>query len=227
MECSDWSDLSHRPIHVIPWCAKQDEDTPNNVSFELGIRAIRQRRKVKLGTIIHQRKWNAKLWYNTGKRTFMKWWDLMDPSPPEQCPCGNVTEDHCRYYQEVEGSFYCRPVRHWALVGEIEENLTDPIRPQVVFKSKFGERFMVNFHFDNRWEPPTFFNWNQMTNGSTMCILYALQKTFMDLNKGVRVEDQGACMVFPTSLPILSDECENCWSKVKNEVKIRRQKSRG
>jgi len=108
------------------------------------------------------------------------------------------------------------PIRHWALVGEIVQ-VNYFIRPRVTIQTQFKEEVLVNFHLD---EPkPTFFEWPDLKPGSTLVILYAVNRTFVDLNSGVRQESPRTVMVFPTTLPKLTDEFEKYVAFEKHQMK--------
>jgi len=159
----------------------------------------------------------------------MSWWRR--PSLPRPCSCGHTEEDHCPeiglsnhrnfppfaylpgfddidldYYHEIGGSF--NPSRHWILVGEIVVNQSDFIRPRALLETKFGECVLVNFHLEDS-PRPAFFNWNDIVKGRTMCIFYAENKTFLDMNRGVRQESSTSPMIFPVSLGQLIKEGES------------------
>jgi len=105
------------------------------------------------------------------------------------------------------------PTRHWVLVGEIME-VSVFIRPRVTIKTQYGETVLVNFHLDT--PSPTFFNWEDLKPKRTLAIFYAVNRTFMDMNQGVRQENARTVMVFPCPLECLVDEFEGHVSVTKS-----------
>ena len=99
------------------------------------------------------------------------------------------------------------PTRHWALVGEIVD-VTFFIRPRVTILTTFGERVLVNFHLDD--PSPAFFGWGDLKLKSTLIIMYAVNRTFADMNNGIRQESSRTVMVFPAPLTILMAEYNCC-----------------
>lgn len=95
------------------------------------------------------------------------------------------------------------PIRHWALAGEIEE-VNFFIRPRVTIRTQYGEQVLVNFHLDT--PSPKYFDWKDLKPRRTLVILYAENRTFMDMKSGVRQESPTSSMVFPSSFDSLSDE---------------------
>ena len=95
------------------------------------------------------------------------------------------------------------PIRHWGLVGEIVE-VNFFIRPRVTIKTQYGETVLVNFHLET--PSPSFFTWDDLKPKRTLAILYAQNRTFMDMNKGVRQESPRTVMVFPCPLDSFMDE---------------------
>jgi len=162
------------------------------------------------------------------------------PVLPRECGCGDTHSDTCTqiglrnhhdfppfvylqdendidesYYEQVDGCIYS-PIRHWALVGEIV-NVSYFVRPRVTIQTQYGEEVLVNFHLD---EPrPSFFNWEDLKPKSTLIILYAQSRTFLDMNRGIRQESADSAMVFPVSFKDLADEFQ-CYSILeKNDTK--------
>ena len=150
----------------------------------------------------------------------------------KSCPCGDTAGHECSevglrnhrnfppfaylpdendvdpdYYRENGSSYRYSPSRHWALVGEIIENRSDFIRPRALLETQYGESVLVNFHLEDR-PSPAFFDWQDIQCGHTMCILYAKSRTFMDMNRGVRVEHSSVAIVFPAPLQNLANECK-------------------
>jgi len=155
------------------------------------------------------------------------------PSLPRQCRCGHTDAAQCPeiglnnhrnfppfahlpdfddidddYYHIIDGRLSYSPSRHWVLVGEIIENQSDVIRPRALLETKYGERVLVNFHLEDS-PTPAFFKWSDIVARRTMCIFYAKNKTFMDMQRGVRQEYSKTAMVLPASLPQLTKECES------------------
>lgn len=95
------------------------------------------------------------------------------------------------------------PVRHWVLVGEIVE-VNFFIRPRATIKTQYGETVLVNFHLDT--PSPSFFNWEDLKPKRTLAIFYAVNRTFLDMNHGVRQENPRTVTVFPSPLDSLMDE---------------------
>lgn len=162
------------------------------------------------------------------------------PVLPRECGCGDTHSDTCTqiglrnhhdfppfvylqdendidesYYEQVDGCIYS-PIRHWALVGEIV-NVSYFVRPRVTIQTQYGEEVLVNFHLD---EPrPSFFNWEDLKPKSTLIILYAKSRTFLDMNRGIRQESADSAMVFPAPFDNLADEFQ-CYSILeKNDTK--------
>jgi hypothetical protein len=98
------------------------------------------------------------------------------------------------------------PTRHWALVGEIKECDMMCIQPQVLISTKFGETFPVHFYLHNG-QTPSFFKWENLKPGSTICIFYPRRHQFLDLSEGIRQENADTVMVFPVSQEMLTQEC--------------------
>lgn len=154
------------------------------------------------------------------------------PRIPRPCGCGDTHGNHCNeiglgnhrkfppfallpdfddvdldyYSAKDDESSWFSPSRHWILLGEIIENLTDFVRPRSLLETKFGEQVLVNFHLEDA-PTPAYFSWNDIKPGRTMCILYAKKKAFMDMNRGVRQEYSRCSMVFPANLGQLSKDC--------------------
>ena len=120
------------------------------------------------------------------------------------------------YYATDEGGFMYTPIRHWALAGEIVD-LNFFIRPRVTIETKFGEKVLVNFHLDA--SRAKFFNWTDLKMGRSMVILYAVNRTFMDSNNGIRQENPDTVMVFPTSLQKLMSEFQHHEAFEQNNTK--------
>lgn len=78
------------------------------------------------------------------------------------------------------------------------------IRPRVTIKTQYGERVLVNFHLDT--PSPAFFKWEDLKPKRTLAIFYAVNRTFMDLNQGIRQENPRTVLVFPCPLDSLMDE---------------------
>lgn len=157
------------------------------------------------------------------------------PRLPKECSCGNTSSKNwctgtglCNHIHfppfaylpeenNIDEHFYgpdddsgCMysPIRHWALVGEIVET-SFWLRPRVTIETRFGERVLVNFHLEGATKP-TFFDWTALKTHSQVCvvILYAVNRTFMDMNQGVRQENPDSIMVFPASLSELTKEVD-------------------
>ncbi len=80
------------------------------------------------------------------------------------------------------------------------------IRPRVVIKTQYGETVLVNFHLDT--PTPSYFTWEDLKPKCTLAIFYAVNRTFVDMNNGVRQENDKTIMVFPCPLDCLADEFE-------------------
>ena len=117
--------------------------------------------------------------------------------PPFAClpDMDSIDED---YYSYDSTSFMYVPSRHWVLVGEIVEDLSDFIRHRVLLETLYGEEVQVNFHLEDF--PCPIFPWFSVQPGNTMMILYAQSKVFLDMNHGVRLESSTSVMVFPTNV---------------------------
>lgn len=111
------------------------------------------------------------------------------------------------YYRLVPGTYSYSPRRHWVFVGEICEDRSDFIRHRVLLETKFGETVHVNFHLDDQPDP-AFFRWSDLKVGRTMMVMYPYSRTFMDMNRGIRLEYSKTIMVFPAPLTRLSEICE-------------------
>ncbi len=105
------------------------------------------------------------------------------------------------------------PTRHWVLIGEIME-VSFFIRPRVTIKTQYGETVLVNFHLDT--PTPSYFTWEDLKPKCTLAIFYAVNRTFVDMNNGVRQENDKTVMVFPCPLGCLADEFERYVSLEKN-----------
>ena len=104
------------------------------------------------------------------------------------------------------------PTRHWVLIGEIVE-VNFFIRPRVTIKTQYGEIVLVNFHLDT--PTPSFFTWEDLKPKRTLAIFYAVNRTFVDMNQGVRQESHRTAMVFPCPLDCLADEFQGFLSMKK------------
>lgn len=120
---------------------------------------------------------------------------------------------------DVDDRYYCcgpcgvhEPCRHWCVVGEVLS--LDVIgRPRVTLRDRFGQKFVVHFHFDSgRFAEPTFFRWADVqrclskNRKGTMLILYAYEHEFLDGSCGLRVESEGVPMFFPVPFEQLDAE---------------------
>ena len=158
-------------------------------------------------------------------------WDR--PRLPFECQClstnntrvcpGNGLRNHIKFpafaflpeendvdesYDATEDGFMYSPVRHWALVGEIVDT-SFFIRPRVTLETRYGEKVLVNFHLEGATKPK-FFQWSDLQSRSskTLVILYAVNRTFLDLNQGIRQESPNSVMVFPETFSNLNTELE-------------------
>lgn len=153
------------------------------------------------------------------------------PSLPKPCRCGNTRESSCSetglrnhwnfppfaylpeqndidetYYGNNEGDYSWSPVRHWGLVGEIVDTVHF-IRHRARIETHFGETVQVNFHIDDDADP-TYFQWSDLEIKSTLCILYPVRRTFLDMNEGLRQESATSVMVFPVTLEALTQDIQ-------------------
>eukprot|EP00961_Rhodomonas_salina_P098211 1321655-Rhodomonas_salina.2 len=110
------------------------------------------------------------------------------------------------YYSEDDTGYCFRPCRHWCYVAEIVEAWKD-VRYRIHTKTRFEESVLINFHLDDAIRP-TFFEWDRLRSGHTICILYANARTFMDGNRGIRQEYSRNAMVFPVVLDALTREID-------------------
>lgn len=122
---------------------------------------------------------------------------------------------------DIDESYYAlrdymyTPIRHWALVGEVV-NVTFFIRPRVTIQTQYGEQVLVNFHLDEPF--PWFFSWADLKPKSTLIILYANSRVFLDMNIGIRQESARSAMVFPASFTDLADEFQ-CYAALEKNRK--------
>mmetsp|Transcript_30033 Transcript_30033/g.69282 ORF Transcript_30033/g.69282 Transcript_30033/m.69282 type:complete len:331 (-) Transcript_30033:9-1001(-) len=160
----------------------------------------------------------------------MEWFSL-DSRAQFRCDCGETLDEACTFHgfrnhnqfppfhhlpfiedpdvdyfrqDPYTGIFY--PRRHWALVGTIEK-VEFFIRPRASIVTNFAERVLVNFHLESALCPDGF-GWDELKVGSSMVILYAERKTFLDMSVGIRQESPETVMVFPVSLPDLNKNYE-------------------
>jgi len=161
--------------------------------------------------------------------------EFQPPRLPKECSCGNTSNknwclgtglcnhihfppfaylpeendiDEHYYGPDDDSGFMYSPIRHWALVGEIVET-SFWLRPRVTIETRFGERVLVNFHLEGTTKP-TFFDWTALKAqpDATVVILYAISRTFIDMNQGVRQENPDSIMVFPANLSELTKEVD-------------------
>lgn len=154
------------------------------------------------------------------------------PKLPKPCRCGKsdqyLADERCteiglrnhynfppfRDLQDINGldeAYYtfgqALPHRHWAFVGEVVEDRTDWVRPRFMLRSHYNEDVLVNFHLEDI-PFPTYFAFEDVRVGHTMCILYAERKVFLDTNSGIRQEGPRTPFLFPVNLDLVSEECE-------------------
>jgi len=112
------------------------------------------------------------------------------------------------FYQEDSSGVY-QPSRHWCIIGKItiDEGLSFA-RPAVQITTFFGEKVRVFFHLEGG-SNPTYFCWEDLKVGNTMCIMYPERHIFLDLQDGIRQESPDHVMVFPASLEAVAAAVEN------------------
>ena len=110
----------------------------------------------------------------------------------------------------------CRPVRHWALVGQITR-VGFVIRPRVMLSTVYAEQVPVAFHLST--SSPDWFGWVDLKVDSTLIILYAEIHLFLDGTLGVRQEASDTVMVFPATLRTLHEEYQAIQDVVQDKSK--------
>lgn len=113
------------------------------------------------------------------------------------------------YYASKAKKDNFEPLRHWATLVQITEDLTSKENDIICCSvyNQFGERFDVHF-FPHKGEEPETFKWSQMKPGSTMAILYPEKKPFLNLRWGIKQNDLDTVFIFDTSLKKVQDEAE-------------------
>mmetsp|Transcript_26075 Transcript_26075/g.42616 ORF Transcript_26075/g.42616 Transcript_26075/m.42616 type:complete len:584 (-) Transcript_26075:100-1851(-) len=114
----------------------------------------------------------------------------------------DVDED---YYRMNPTSGIYEPFRHWCFAAQISD-VYHFVRYRVMTETKFGEKVTVHFYLDNGAAQPKFFNFQELCQGSTLCILYPYVREFMDGTSGIRQENASTVMLFPVPLPQLTTE---------------------
>lgn len=109
----------------------------------------------------------------------------------ENEPCGP-------YYRWSDNGFRVRPIRHWCLMGEIEQ-VSFFIRPRLVIRTRFDERINIYFYLDKD-HPPTTFSFDDAVIGNTIIIMYAEKHDFRDMSTGIRQEVCDSVVIFKCSM---------------------------
>jgi hypothetical protein len=107
-----------------------------------------------------------------------------------------------KYYLSVKNRDV--PRLHWVLMGEITSS-SCAFRHEQRITTLHGERD-VRIMFYHDASETSKFDLSKLRVGSTLAILYAHQKLFLDLTKGVRQENLSSVMVFNSPISIVRSE---------------------
>ncbi|KAI0937634.1 hypothetical protein AcV7_003619 [Taiwanofungus camphoratus] len=115
-----------------------------------------------------------------------------------ECPDENDIPLH--YYDQDVNSGHAGPRRHWCFLGEIVDFIVLG-RLTVDVRDVSGNLARISFYDDNRGM--RFVEGNRLKKGYTVVHLYPTQHWFLDMSRGIRVEEEETATIIPCSMDAL------------------------
>ena len=132
-----------------------------------------------------------------------------------ELPCDKEVD--LNYYKLNEMSGLYEPIRTWCFMGEISHDELSQhafLKNRVYVSDRNRSREIPIFFYPE----DGFFDFTQLKNGRTICILGAEYHHFLDGQIGLRVENLTKIKVIPCRLDDLFDVSTQCWKSKKMSV---------